>query len=200
MIRLVVLVGLLWGGCALLIGGIQQAAVQRSDATAISFLLPSLACKAPCWQGLRPGAATPEEVRALAEEQGGQALEDKDSREAWVFAEAPLLFLYFDLAHSRITLTPTTLRLGEVIAILGVPDAQQVLFEVDARRLSQQRQVELYYQAEQVIFRVTLAADERLTPQLPIRQIVYARFAPAYYAQPWQGFVFLDPASRWMNR
>ena len=121
--------------CAALIGG-TRALARRDLPAHVQALLPDPLCPAPCWQGLRPGYSTPENITDWV----------KNPPEGWHIevpsesADFPCqmgfaclvlpdgINIYLGVTSSSPTevifgVVPLELTLGDVLVALGEPDA-----------------------------------------------------------------------------
>ena len=199
------LVAALFALCAGLIGAARILA-PKAPPPDVAALLPDPSCEAPCWAGLHPGAIAPSTLRAWIEAPPGdwsvrlyRSRGSPTGFDNWEITLPVGAHFYLSLVrfHSpyvdRLTLFAPALRLGDVVAALGVPDF------VDARTrpgLRGERQVELRlgYVPHAVVAEVVLPLSEALfvDPGLPVEALVYEPPAGETPAQAWRGFVPLD--------
>lgn len=199
------LVAALFVLCAGLVGAARALAPQAPP-PGVAALLPDPACEAPCWAGLHPGTIEPASLRAWIEAPpAGWSVRPFRPQgtpvgfDNWeiTLPGGPRFYLSlvrFETPYvDRLTLFAPTLRLGDVVAALGVPDF------IGARTrpgLRGERQVELRlgYVPHALVAEVVLPLSETLIvdPGLPVEALVYEPPAGGIPAQAWRGFVPLD--------
>jgi len=152
--------------CAILIG-VVRGVLPHQPPPEIAALLPDVSCTAPCWQGLRPGYSTPDDVQQrLTDSRWPDAVVDggtAGSVEEWTAVlgdDARLWFGYSSQspAQNELQLRPAHLRVGDVIAALGEPDAVAFAYVYPHRSVRSRVELEfrLYYRASGLMASGTL--------------------------------------------
>ena len=175
-----------WGllvliGCYGAISWLHSSTAQAEVPTDLQTLLPDADCKAPCWHTIRPGVSTFKEVNNLVAEWADW---QKTAELEWQTEGLTMV-----LASEALNLIPRQVTLGDWIAWMGAPDYYALYLDVSARTVQPYRQVNIYYEAAQVMLIVHVPFGGRLSPYLPLQSIMYLRFSRPFYYQAWQGFV-----------
>jgi hypothetical protein len=192
--------------CTALIGG-TRALARRHPPSHVAAVLPDDRCRAPCWQGLRPGTIDPDALHRWLSDppHGWQAIPvQPDGSSAGVIdswqidlPDAAPLTLTVERVHppqvDRLIVSQADLTLGDVIAALGEPDF--IDFYLD-RTLTGTATLSfrLYYRESRVIAGglVVPGADKmaHLWPYTPVEALVYEAepWARPVLAFDWRGF------------
>jgi hypothetical protein len=179
---------LIWLGCVGSVWGLHPKILPPPEHVAV--LLPDEDCPAPCWEGIRPGKTSFKTAFQIL----ADWLPPGEEKNTWLLTagdSVQRVALNDDV--SQVTLQLENVTLGDLILALGAPDFQVPLLVIDARQLTENRELDLYYVDEQLIATVSYRDGERLSPELSIVKLRYqdvSRTArPNYMTQPWRGFV-----------
>jgi len=187
--------------CSVLVGAARVIS-RRDPPEAVAVLLPDDGCRAPCWQGLRPGtidddtfdqwfATRPAEWRV-------RLIQAAPASERWrMDVDTGSIDLIIDRQNlstaDRIRLIPDDLAVGDLIAALGEPDYVMVT----AGRSPALVGFQFYYEAEHLIVDGVLPYPDRgyvLRVDHPISQLRYEAvpWGRSVVAFDWTGLGTLD--------
>lgn len=187
--------------CSVLVGAVRVIS-RRDPPPDVAVLLPDDGCRAPCWQGLRPGTIDDDTfatwLEALAPGWQVIKIDLADYQSLWrarTGAAAFELRLTRDRLPTvdRITLVPDDLTLGDLLAALGAPD----YVTVSAERRAYLVGFQFYYVQERLIVDGVLQHPSRgygLRPDHPIAQLRYEAvpWGRSVVALDWRGLGTLD--------
>lgn len=169
----------------------RQIGLRAGTPPAVAILLPDDSCTAPCWHGIRSVVTSKEEVAViLSQLPHAQQIQDY----AWQFTYANEEYSAWFL--SRLSVRAPHIRLGDVMAVMGVPDYQTLQFEVDMT--DKEYLIYLYYEKQQAIVVVSVPQKGRLSAETPLLSVAYPRnyYARPFHAYDWSGYSWLS-TRRW---
>jgi hypothetical protein len=198
--RLLIKYGLLSFTLAILlnVGGI-LAARQAGTPEEVAIFLPDTSdpqeCPAPCWAGINTDeldhAETVERIMALPQAEGWGLLN-------WRFAPQGQNWSDVRLENGReLLIRPAELRLGDVLAALGLPDYQVEGYGYDTLNQRGGLYVQWVYKPQGFAVAALLGDEGRLLPGTPLRQVAYLpaiAFIEAEeegYGHEWQGYIWM---------
>lgn len=175
--------------CTLVVGAARWQA-RHTLPPAVTALLPDDSCPAPCWQGLRPGYWTDDEIQHWLDDpphgwrsaiQGPQT-PPAGSQQVWEISphEGPPMTLTLDHSANPVddvlTLKPTDLRLGELMTGLGRPAYFDYAAYGDTPPgTDRQFYAWLHYPDRMITVMVTLPAGQTyLSPAAVVETVVYS--------------------------
>ncbi|MBI5958593.1 MAG: hypothetical protein HY866_07660 [Chloroflexi bacterium] len=201
--RFLASVGALFALCTLLSGAARWQARHTLPPTVLA-LLPDESCPAPCWQGLRPGYWTGEEIeRWLENPPHDWAIEEisRTGDSAYLIhvirlpGEKPIT-LALDRTHSviydRLVLEPHDLALGDLLSGLDRPSYYEYGETMDPDRPYFAR---LYFPEYMLHVIVILPhGDNTLSPDSPVKwvQFIPLQWHRPLLAQDWAGPAYLS--------
>jgi hypothetical protein len=178
----------------LLMTFVVHAAARQQDAPqALQILLPDDTCPAPCWIGVNTDetehAATVDAIMSLP----GAAQEGIIE---WTFGSDARQTVRLERGRD-IEIRTAGVRLGQVMAVLGLPDYQIRGNIFDARRSVSGEYVRFYFADEHMMVTVNASDTNRISPQTPVIQIAYPAgpFPQPSDSHLWQGYLHMPAYS-----
>ena len=168
---------------------VRVAARQQEVPQTLQILLPDDTCPAPCWIGVNTDEteheATVDAIMSLPGAENVGLLE-------WTFgSDAPQTVR---LERGRdVVLRTAGVRLGQVMAVLGLPDYQIRGNIFDVRRSISGEYVRFFFADEHMMVTVNASDDSRVSPQAPVIQIAYPAgpFPQPTDSHTWQGYIHM---------
>jgi hypothetical protein len=166
---------------------VRAAGRQQAEPEALQILLPDDTCPAPCWIGVNTDETEHAETVAAIMSLPGAAQEGLIE---WTFGSDALQTVRLERGRDVILRT-AGIRLGQVLAVLGLPDYQIRGNIFDQRRSISGEYVRLFFAEEHLMVTVNPTESGRISPQTPVIQMSYPAgpFPEPPDSHTWQGYI-----------
>lgn len=168
---------------------VRVAARQQDAPQTVQILLPDDACPAPCWIGINTDETEhAETVAAIMSLPGAEQVGIIE----WTFGSDATQSVRLERGRD-VEIRTDGVRLGEVMAVLGLPDYQIRGNIFDARRSLSGEYVRFFFADEHMTVTINATADNRVSPQAPVIQITYPAgpFPQPNDSHTWQGYIHM---------